>query len=606
MKTASRQPQDDQCDTMRRLQNGLDSGGVSRRDFVARAAALGLSAASIDLLLAGPAGGAESPGAAGSGATAAAKATGMVVAPQPIAVEVGVQILRRGGNAIDAAIATCLAQGIVTPFSAGIGGYGCMLVYSAKDRKATMLDFHARAGSKASSDVYLKHVEGRIYGHADRWKVKGDVNQTGYLSVCTPGTVAGLHEAWKRWGSLPWADLIEPAARLAEEGFVLVNNLGSTSTESDDGVVPFFIKIKATKASADIYLNNGKIWRRGETLVQRDYARSLRQIAERGPEAFYRGEIAERIVDDFRKNGGLLTREDLENYKVDVYEPVRGTYRGYEIVSNPLPGSGPQVIEILNILEGYDCSSMEHDKADYVELVARAQILSFIDRRRYHGDPKFLDEDPTELLMSKERAAELRRYIERRELPEDVAQGLKEPLDTTTLSAVDGAGNCVAFTHTLGSASGTVTEGLGFTYNNCMFQFEPIPGRPNSIAPGKARITGISPTIVFRDGQPILVHGAAGGTRILGAVQHTINNVIDHGMSAVEAVYAPRWHWEDLVVDIEPRLYYLLRTELEARGLKLNNGGSFAALQAIKIDPRSGRLSGGSDPGSDIGSVGTP
>ncbi|MGH7554348.1 MAG: gamma-glutamyltransferase [Longimicrobiales bacterium] len=574
--------------------------GVSRREFVARAAALGVSAASFDALVASPVGAdhlRQSPNSAPT--------TGMVVAPQPIAVEVGVETLRRGGNAIDAAIATAFAQMIVTPFSCGVGGFGCMLVHSAQDGKTTMVDFHARAGSRASPDVYASAVEGRIYGHADRWKLRGDINQMGYLAVSTPGTVAGLHEAWKRWGSLPWADLIEPAAQLADEGFLLVNNLGSGGGESESGVVPFIVKIKATKASADVYLNNGQNWRSGETLVQRDYAHTLRKIAELGPDVFYRGEITERIVRDFAENGGLITREDLENYKVDVHEPVRGTYRGYDIVSNPLPGSGPQVIEILNILEGYDCGSLEHGKPDYVELVARAQILSFIDRRRFHGDPRFLDFDPTEVLLSKERASELRKFVDRRELPPDVAQGPKEPLDTTTLSSVDAAGNCVALTHTLGSASGTVTSGLGFTYNNCMFQFVPVPGQPNSIAPGKARITGISPTIVFRDGRPLLVHGGAGGTRILGAVQHIINNVIDHEMSVVEAVYAPRWHWEDHVVDLEPRLFYHLRAELESRGLKLNNGGSFANVQAIMIDPLTRTLSGGSDPGSGTGAVGT-
>ena len=238
---------------------------------------------------------------------------------------------------------------------------------------------------------------------------------------------------------------------------------------------------------------------------------------------------------------------------------------------------------------------MAHGKADYVELLARAQILSFIDRRRYHGDPKFID-DPTEILISKERAAELRGYIDRRELPPDVVEEPPEPPHTTHLSTADARGNCVALTHTLGSASGVVTEGLGFTYNNCMFQFNPVAGRPNSIAPGKARITGISPAIVTRDGRPILVTGAAGGTRILGAVQHTINNVVDFGMSAMEAVSAPRWHWEDHVLELEPQLYFHLKDELTSRGIEVANNAFVAQLHAIGIDPDTGSLAGGADP----------
>ncbi len=568
----------------------------SRRAFLATAAAGVGAVATGSLGACGPGG--EEAAASAASTRASGAGGGIVVARGPIAVEAGVGALRRGGNAIDAAIATAFAQFITTPFSAGVGGFGCMVVYDARGRRAVSIDFHGRAGSKATPDIYRSALEGRIYGHADRWKVRGDINQIGYRSVVTPGTIAGLWEAWSRFGTRPWAELVEPAIRLAYDGFEIPRSLAggfTTRTESSSGVVPFFTKVRTTDASARIFLNNGVPWRAGELLVQRDYARTLELIAEGGADVVYRGEIAERIAADFEKNGGLVTLADLEAYTADVYDPVRGTYRGHEVLSNALPGSGAQVIEILNLLEGYDLPSLEHGKADHVELLGRAQILSFIDRRRYHGDPRFMD-DPTDILVSKDRAAELRAFIDRRELPPDIVEEPPEGPDTTHLSTADREGNCVALTHTLGSASGVVTEGLGFTWNNCMFQFNPVAGRPNSIAPGKARITGISPAIVLRDGQPILVTGAAGGTRILGAVQHTISNTVDFDMSALEAVSAPRWHWEDQLLELEPQLYHHLKEELEGRGLDVANDAFVAQLHAVGIDPDTGRLSGGPDP----------
>lgn len=526
---------------------------------------------------------------------------GMVVAPQPLAVEAGVEILRRGGNAVDAAIATAFAQGVVDPHMAGVGGFGSMLVYSAAERRPTMVDFHGRAGSRAMPDMFADAVQGRIVGHAERYLVRGYVNQIGYRAVSTPGTVAGLHTAWQRFGRLPWPDLLQPAIRLAREGFqVLGDLLRRWEERPEPGHVDSLTRFLASPESARIFLKEGRLPDASDRLVQPDYARTLELIARGGAEVFYRGEIAERIVEDFRANGGLITREDLEGYRVDVYQPVRGSYRGYEIASSPPPGSGVQVIQILKLLEGYDLGTMEHGEAPYVELVARAQKLSFLDRARHLGDPRFL-EVPMELFLSGDRAAELRGFIDRRELPEEGAHELPESSDTTQVTVADGEGNCVSLTHTLGSASGVVTPGLGFTYNNCMYQFDPIPGHPNSIQPGKARITGISPTMLLREGRPILVVGAPGGTRILGAVQHTINNVIDHGMTAVEAVSAPRWHWEAETLDLEPRLYYHVRARLEARGLKLRCAGfgydpAFARAHAILIDPTTGRISGGADP----------
>ena len=531
----------------------------------------------------------------------------MIVAPQPLAVETGVELLRRGANAIDAAVGAAFAQGILSPFSCGLGGFGCMLIFSAKERRAIMVDFHGRAGSKASPDIFASAYEGPIGGHSERSKVRGDINQIGYRSVTTPGTVAGLHAAWKRFGRMPWAELFGPAVRLARQGIEVPRGLSARATageQASGGDVPLERKVRTTPESIRIFLNGGAGWKPADRLVQEDYARALELIAAGGPEVFYRGEIAERIVKDFQKNDGLITREDLEQYQPRVYEAVRGTYRGHDVFSNRLPGSGVQVIEILNILEGYDCGSMDHGKARYIELVARAQKLSFIDRARYHTDPEF-GKDSSAILLSKERAAELRRHIERRDLPTSLLAGSPESRDTTSLAAVDEEGNCVALIHTLGAASGVVTPGLGFTYNNCMYQYHPLPGHPNSIAPGKARLTALCPAMVFRGGEPLLLHGASGGNRILTAVQHLINNVVDHRMTVVEGTAAPRWHWEEDSVDLEPAVYHHVKADLENHGLKTQDGTSFAVLQAISIEPGSKGWKGASDHRGGSGAVAT-
>lgn len=584
------------------------AGSSSRRSFITCAGALGLSVLGFQRF-AGSQSAPEAVGGLGARSDSPRRPIkGMVVAPQPLAVEAGVTLLRAGGNAVDAAVAAAFVQGILSPFSCGLGGFGCLLVYSAKDRRATMIDFHGRAGSKATPDIFVDSYEGPLPGHSERSRVRGDINQIGYRSVTTPGTVAGLHEAWSRFGRVAWSQLFEPAIRLAEQGVDVPRSLfgiGPVSAPAAPGYVSLSTKVRATAESARIFLNNNRGWKAGDRLIQLDYARTLKAIAQGGPEVFYQGDIAERIVADFRKNGGLITREDLESYRPRVYDALRGTYRGHDIVSNRLPGSGVQVIQILNILDGYECGSMDHGKSPYIELVARAHKLTFIDRAKYHGDPEFV-KDESALLMSKQRAVDLRRLIERRELPTVSVSGEAESPDTTSLAAVDEDGNCVALIHTLGAASGVVTPGLGFTYNNCMFQYHPLPGRPNSIEPGKARITALCPAMVFRDGQPLLLAGASGGNRILTAVQHLINNVIDHRMTVVEGTAAPRWHWEEEHVELEPRLFHHVRSQLETNSLSARLGTSFAVLQAISIEPGSKRWHGASDHrGNDGGGVAT-
>jgi gamma-glutamyltranspeptidase/glutathione hydrolase len=314
----------------------------------------------------------------------------------------------------------------------------------------------------------------------------------------------------------------------------------------------------------------------------------------------YKGEIAEIIADDFQGNGGFITREDLANYRLVVERPLRAMYRDYQVFSAHPPSSGAQLIQLLNILEQLDLRSMGHLSSRYVHHVARAMQISFADRASFMGDPEFVDV-PVERWISKEYAAECRRRLLSRE--KIVVPKLKprESGSTTHISVMDGEGNAVSLTHTLGSASGVITPGLGFTYNNCMYQYNPFPGHPNSIEPGKRRITGMAPTIVFRNDRPWMVVGGPGGTRILTVVMHTFINVVEFGLSAFEAVSAPRFQCEGEDIEMESRLYFLVREELEAMGWKLepsayalDNG--FARAYAIINRGEDRGLEGGADP----------
>jgi gamma-glutamyltranspeptidase / glutathione hydrolase len=525
---------------------------------------------------------------------------GTVVAPQPQAIPAGTQILRDGGNAVDAAIATAFAQGVVDPHMCGPGGFGTLHLFDAPRNEDVIVDFQGRAGSRAKPDEFTNDVVGQVRGHAERYEVRGFANQIGYRSVVVPGTVAGLFEAHRRYGRLPWSAVLEPAIRLAADGFPMSGELYRSWTSIPaPGHVDSLTRIKATAASAAIFTRSGELYRPGQKIVQSDLARTLESIATGGADAFYRGEIGDRIAEDFAENGGLITREDIAEYQPEVREPVKGTYRGNVVSSAPPPCSGVQVIEILNILEGFQLADMPHNAPAYVDIVSRAMQASFVDRARHLGDPRFVDV-PVELFLSKDHAAEWRQLIEQGEHFEIPQLAFHESRDTTHVCTADGDGSVVSLTHTLGSASGVVTPGLGFTFNNCMYQFNPFPGRPNSIAPGKARITGLSPTIVFRDNAPWITVGAPGGTHIIGAVLHTILNIVDHDMSAVEAVSAPRFHCESDLLELESRIAYNIGDQLTELGHNIRATASgydrSMALAHVIVADESGIQQGGADP----------
>ena len=527
---------------------------------------------------------------------------GVVACPQPEAADVGRRTLLAGGNAVDAAIATGFAQFAVDPQMCGIGGFGVMQVYHAPSGDHVTLEFLGRAPMRAAPDMFVDKVKRKL--RFDQWEMEGRVNEIGHLSVACPGTVLGLWEAHRRYGSLPWAELAQPAIRLLEEGFPVPGELADLwrRPPTQPGTSSMLEVLSATEASRKIYVGgDGQTREQGQVLRNLDYARALGEIAEKGPGVLYTGWMADRIAEEFAANGGLLSKEDLGQYRVGVDKTVKVDYRGHVVTGVPPPSSGVQVAQILRILEGYDLHAMGSGTAGFLNLMALAQKASFADRARHLGDPAFQEVPVDEVFLSSPRAAEWRRRLDAGE-PFEVTAGGVESQHTTTVSAIDAEGTAAALTHTLATpASGVVVDGLGFMFNNAMHMFDPQPGRPFSIAPGKARISAMTPTIVFRDGQPWAVVGAPGATKIPTGVLQAVVNMVDFGMSPTEAVSAPRIHCEGGQVDVEARVYFGVKDELEAMGHTVSKSGYsydpfFSLVHVAAADPATGRLEGAADP----------
>jgi gamma-glutamyltranspeptidase / glutathione hydrolase len=526
---------------------------------------------------------------------------GMIVAPQPLAVEEGAKVLQAGGNAIDAAVAAALVQGVVSPQMCGIGGYILLTLRLAGQRQTIALDAPALAGSRVTAEMWQDLV---IRANPRGWGyfLRGKVNEIGYHSICIPGAVKGLSTMLERWGTMTWKDATLPARRIAEGGFTVDSYLAAGWREGDDApeTTTLLGTIKANPEASRVYLRlDGTPPAAGDLLRNPDYADSLAWLAGAGPDDFYRGRLADTMAADLAANDSYVTREDLATYRLRDVAPVTGTYRGYTVASSPAPHGGPTLVAILNVLEGYDLAALGHNSPEYIRLVAMAMKAAFADRNPYLGDPYFADV-PLEWMTSKERAAEWRGHIDRNE---DIRVSFTptEPPDTTHVCVVDGQGNCVALTHSLGMSSGVITPGLGFMYNNSMVNFHPLPGHRNSIAPGKSRTTGMTPTIVYRDGRPVLVIGAPGATRIITSVLQVIVNVLDFGMSISDAVAAPRFDCQVGPIRTQARIPEYVCAEVRRyhpiERMPESHGGH-GLVHAIAIDPASGRLTGAADSGA--------
>jgi gamma-glutamyltranspeptidase/glutathione hydrolase len=509
---------------------------------------------------------------------------GMVVTAQHLATEVGVDILRRGGNAIDAAVAVGYALAVVYPAAGNLGGGGFMTIQFADGRK-TFLDFREKAPRAARRDMFLDSGGNVIKG----------LTMTGWLAVGVPGTVSGLEYAREKYGTMARAALIDPAIKLADDGFTLEQgDVDMLASATED--------LKKFPATTEIFLNKGQPFATGEKLAQPELADTLRLIREEGADGFYKGKTAAAIVKASQAGGGIIASEDLENYRVRELPPLECDYRAYHVISAPPPGSGGVAIcEMLNILEGYPLRKLGWGSAEALHDEIEAMRHAFVDRNSLLGDPDFV-KNPVRELIDKSYAAKIRDEInpDRAGASSEIRQGVAphEGSNTTHFSIIDDAGNAVSLTYTLNDWFGAkvVASGTGVLMNDEMDDFAPNPGAANAdgaiqgdanaVAPGKTPLSSMSPTILTKDGKPVLVLGTPGGARIITTVLQTIVNVVDFGMDIQEAVDAPRIHhqWMPDVTKTEP---YALspdtRKSLEGRGYRFENSEPANHVAAIIV-----------------------
>jgi gamma-glutamyltranspeptidase/glutathione hydrolase len=520
---------------------------------------------------------------------------GMVVSQSTIASRVGVDVLREGGNAIDAAIATAFALAVVHPSAGNIGGGG-FIVFRPATGDSVAYDFREMAPGRSHPQMFL------VNGKYDE-----KLHHESYLSVGVPGTVAGLHLAWKEQGKLPWKRLVDPAVRLARNGFPLSEGLAHSIAR----VLP---SMQNHPASVAQFSKNGVAYEPGEIWKQPDLARSLARIADRGPAGFYGGETARLLAKDMAANGGLMTEADLKAYKPERRVPVRGTYRGYDVLSMPpISSGGTALIQMLNILEGYNLASNGWGSAQNTHIMAEAMRRAFADRARYLGDPAFNPQMPIARLISKEYATSLRAGIQPDRASVSTPTSFEWPTEsdeTTHVSVVDAARNAVSLTYTLeaGYGSKIVAAGTGFLLNNEMGDFNAGPElttadgligtAPNLAEPGKRMVSSMTPTVVSKDGTLYMVTGGLGGRTIINSVLHTVLNVIDHGMNAQEAVDAARFHHQWLPDRIQFERHGLSPDTLailKARGHMLVPISVQGMVEVIVVNAKERKLEGGND-----------
>ncbi len=533
---------------------------------------------------------------------------GMVVCPQPEAAEAGAAVLERGGNAVDAAIACAFMQGVVDPLMSGIGGFGSMQLYMPRRGVHEIVEFYAKAALAATPDMWVDKLLGQSRdGFA--FLLEGGISEFGHLAVCTPGSVKGYDHALSRYGTMDWADIIAPAIKQAREGVLVRPHMHWfwSQDQKGTGQVNTGDKLRYSETGQKLYFReDGSVKRPGDLVVNRDMANTLERLAKGGADLFYTGELAQEIAADFAAHGGLISQADLAAYELSVSQPIWGSYRGKRISTSPPPASGMLMLQILNMLENFDIGALAHGSAEHVRLLAEAMKRMTIDKDAHMGDPAYVDV-PVERLISKEHAAEQADGIRRGERADVKRLERSSSRETTHVSVVDRHGNAVALTHTLGSPSGAITEGLGFIYNGTMSRFDPRPGRAGSIAPGKRRSSSAAPTIVFEEDKPFIVMGAPGGSYIAPAMAQGISNVVDFGMGMLEAVAAPRIVAVSNSIDISNRIRRSVSEELVAMGYDVKRSPQsypFAALHGIRIED--GLCTGGADPQRDGMAISVP
>ncbi|HSP84119.1 MAG TPA: gamma-glutamyltransferase [Psychrobacter sp.] len=522
---------------------------------------------------------------------------GMVATQEALASDIGLKILKDGGNAVDAAVAVGFALAVTLPRAGNIGGGGFMMVYDAKQGKTVALDYREKAPSSASRDMYLDKDGNAV----------SDLSRYHGLAVGVPGTVAGLLKALEEHGTMSRGQVMAPAIGLAENGIEVTAGL----SESLEALSERLQKWPSTKKI--FFKADGSAYQPGERLKQPELASSLKLIAAKGVDGFYKGETARKLVKAVNEAGGKMSLQDLANYQAIARTPVKGDYRGYEIVSMPPPSSGGiHIVQILNILEGYPLKDYGQNSAQTIHLMAEAMQLAYADRSEYLGDSDFIDV-PASGLTAQPYADKLRTLINPNKATPAATIKANNPLpyesdQTTHFSIIDKDGNAVSNTYTLNFSYGTglVAEGTGILLNNEMDDFSAKPGVPNgygliggdanAVEANKRPLSSMSPTIVFKDSKPYIVTGSPGGSRIITTVTQVISNVIDHDMNIAEATHAPRIHdqWLPDEIRIEKALNIDTIKKLESMGHKVSPQSAMGSTQSIMMTPNG--VYGSSDP----------
>jgi gamma-glutamyltranspeptidase/glutathione hydrolase len=523
----------------------------------------------------------------------------MVAAAHPLASKAAIDILKKGGNAFDAAVAASFVISVVRPQSTGIGGGGFLLTWEQTVKKTEVFDFRERAPALATRDMYL-NKDGTERGQMFDGKLVPNASLNGHLSVGVPGLVAGLVDVHAKKGKLKLSEVMQAAIDIAESGFIVYGGLAEDIIDRKDILSVF-------PSSQKIFLPSGVPLKVGDKLVQKDLAWTLKQIAAKGKDGFYKGEVADRIIAEMKKGGGIISAKDLLNYKVKTRDPVRGSYRGFKIVSMPPPSSGGvHIVQMLNMLENVDYGKFTHGSAESIHILSEVMRRAFADRAEYLGDSEFF-KVPHKGLTSKEYAKKLYSTIDlKKATPSAVVKpGNPEAYEspsTTHLSVIDSEGNAVSTTQTINYSFGScvVAEGTGIVLNDEMDDFSKKPGianvfglvgnEANAIAAGKTMLSSMSPTLVFdKDDKLLLAVGSPGGPKIISATLQTIINVIDHKMPLDQAVHAARIHhqWNPDILRVEAAtLSPEVAKSLEVLGHKIDESNTIGDVQAVGTVPQ--------------------
>jgi len=538
---------------------------------------------------------------------------GMVVSSSKVASEVGIEILKKGGNAIDASVATAFALAVTHPTAGNIGGGG-FLVFMDSSGTTTTIDFREKAPLKASSDLFLDE-SGNLPKGINLYGRESTSNHIGLKSVGVPGTVAGLYLAHQKYGNLPWADLVQPSIDLAKNGFELTWSLSRAAAFFDANTQIQFLKDYFRK-------DNGELTQFGEIWKQPELANTLSEIRNHGHDGFYKGKVAKEIARFMKENGGIITKEDLQSYTAVERKPIKGTYNGYDIYSMPPPSSGGvALVEMMNLMELANLDSIEFNSTEYVHLLAEVMRRAYADRAEHLGDPDFNLDAPLNKLTSKDFAKTRYENIDmsKAAISDSTKFGqIYDGSSTTHFSVVDQNGNAVSLTYTLEHSygSGMGSNELGFIFNNEMGDFNPMPNHtsisgligtsPNIIEPEKRMLSSMTPTIIAKDGKPFLVIGSPGGRTIINTVFQTVLNVLGYGMPVDRAIESMKIHHQWLPDEIlyeELLLSPDTRKALEAMGHKLVPGNSLGELMGIQIDSKNKIIIGVSDSSSSDGAA---